>query len=105
MDRCFAAIAAGQLSPVRRLLLARSGLSSNEKAVVQLPRQPAPAPGRVEGTTKGHENAEGVALGYVRVDLTVRLWRGVEGSDSATACIFGFALYVGVVAQRPGRTQ
>ena len=36
-------------------------------------------PVRAEGTTKGHENAEGMALGCVRVDLTVRLGRGVEG--------------------------
>ena len=30
---------------------------------------------------KGHENAEGMALGCVRVDLTVRLWREVEGVE------------------------
>lgn len=42
-----------------------------------------------EGTTKGHENAEGMALGCVRVDLTVRLGRGVEGFGSTIACNFG----------------
>ena len=26
-----------------------------------------------EGTSKGHENSEGMALGCVRVDLTVKL--------------------------------
>jgi len=31
---------------------------------------------------------EGMALGCVRVDLTVRLGRGVEGFDSTVACIF-----------------
>lgn len=43
--------------------------------------KPAPEPARAEGTTKGHENAEGMALGCVRVDLTVRLGRGVEGVE------------------------
>lgn len=51
---------------------------------------------RAEGTTKGHENAEGMALGCVRVDLTVRLGREVEGFDSTAACIFGVALQVSV---------
>lgn len=34
-----------------------------------------------EGTNKGHENAEGMALGCVRVDLTVRLGREGEGVE------------------------
>ena len=46
---------------------------------------------RAEGTTKGHENAEGMALGCVRVDLTVRLGRGVEGINIAVAWHFTHA--------------
>ena len=35
-------------------------------------------------------------LGCVRVDLTVRLGRGVEGFDGTDACIFGVALQVSI---------
>ena len=45
-----------------------------------------------------------MALGCVRVDLTVRLGRGVEGFDSTTACILGVALHVSIRASaRSGR--
>ena len=37
-----------------------------------------------------------MALGCVRVDLTVRLGRGVEGFDSTKACILGVALHVSI---------
>ena len=37
-----------------------------------------------------------MALGCVRVDLTVRLGRGVEGFGSTNACILGVALQVSI---------
>jgi hypothetical protein len=37
-----------------------------------------------------------MALGCVRVDLTVRLGRGVEGFDNMDTCIFRVVLHVAI---------
>ena len=41
-----------------------------------------------QGTNTGHKNAEGMAAVGVHVELTVRLWRGVEGLHSISTCSF-----------------
>ena len=57
---------------------------------------------RAEGTTKGRENAEGMALGCVRVDLTVRLGRVVECLDLTTEHAFSSGMAVARNLLNPG---
>ena len=45
-----------------------------------------------EGTNTGHENGEAMACVGVRVDLTVRLGREVEGFRIKASCCFKYCI-------------